>query len=85
MSHVRCMFSAANDMTINICLPYSMEFIWAYDAMFAHDSGDFRLRSCTCVFGRHSLCVCAVATFAQALINDFFQFLKENADIAMLS
>ena len=58
MSHVRCMFSAANDMTINICLPYSMEFIWAYDAMFAHDSGDFRLRSWTCVFRRHSLCVC---------------------------
>ena len=58
MSHVRCMFSAANDMTINICLPYSMEFIWAYDAMFAHDSGDFRLRSWTCVCFADIACVC---------------------------
>ena len=69
MSHVRCIFSASKDMTINIKLfpIYSNSYGHAYDAMFAHDiAATFpsdRVRVCVANFVDIAcVCVCSVAT-----------------------
>ena len=65
MSHVRCIFSASKDMTINIKLfpIYSNSYGHAYDAMFAHDiAATFpsdRVRVCVANFVDIA-CVCVL-------------------------
>ena len=63
MSHVRCIFSASKDMTINIKLfpIYSNSYGHAYDAMFAHDiAATFpsdRVRVCVANFVDRARCL----------------------------
>ena len=74
MSHVRCIFSASKDMTINIKLfpIYSNSYGHAYDAMFAHDiAATFpsdRVRVCVANFVDRARCMrpfrLSAATFA---------------------